>query len=182
MPAYLFRCGTCKDEAKKPLTFTIFLSSVPKKIVQEAGCDGCGGKAKRAFDLEIPTQAVVGLTPISKSTTVPGSVYNSVKRAFGENSTEDPNQAPFRDTGELNAFLNGKNDFGKPSIDQRTGLPRRRQDGTIIREGAKLIKYDKGATPSRDDVRRRSVSKAARWRGGEGKFEYGAGQDIRITS
>lgn len=180
MPQYMFRCPTCK-EGDEPLTFAVFLSSVPAKVKKDAECANCGGRAPRAFDLEIPTQAVVGLTPISKSTTVPGSIYNTVKYAFGEGSAKDPNQAPFRDTGELNAFLNGANDLGKPKIDQRTGKPLRRPDGSVVREGVKLVQYDRNATPSRDDVRKRPAAKSARWRGGEGKFETGKTADIRIT-
>ena len=182
MPAYCFRCPSCKDGEGKDLTFTVFLSSVPKAVKKDSECTECGGRAARAFDLEIPTQAVIGVTPISLSTTTPGSVYHTVKHAFGERSEADPSQAPFRDTGELKKFLEGANDFGKPSIDQRTGQPRRRPDGSIIRTGAKIIQHDKNATPSRDDVRKRPVSKIARWRGGEGKFETGAGGDIRVTS
>lgn len=180
MPAYCFRCPNCKEDGK-PMTFTLFLSTVPKKVKQDAECTGCGGRAARAFDLEIPTQAVTGLTPISKSTTVPGSMYNDVKFAFGEHHKEDPNQAPFRDSGELKAFLNGKNEFGKPKIDQRTGQPLRRPDGSVIREGAKLIKYDRNATPSRDDVRRKRTSNRVRFRGGEVSFQHGAGGDMRVT-
>ena len=184
MPAYCFRCPTCKEDGN-PLTFTVFLSTVPVKVKKDTECSQCGGRAARAFDLEIPTQAVVGLTPISKSTTVPGSMYHDVKFAFGEHHKDDPNQAPFRDSGELAAFMNGANDLGKPKIDQRTGQPLRVKtaDGSYkyVREGAKLIKYDRNATPSRDGVRKKPASRGARWRGGEGKFEVGRTNDIRIT-
>jgi hypothetical protein len=179
MPQYMFRCPTCK-EGDQPLTFAVFLSSVPAKVKKDSECAECGGRAPRAFDLEIPTQSVVGLTPISKATTGPGSMYDTVKYAFGANDSKDPNQAPFRDSGELNAFLNGANDLGKPKIDQRTGLPLKRPDGSVIREGAKLIKYDRNATPSRDDVRKKPAARSARWRGGEGKFDIGKNADIRI--
>lgn len=184
MPTYVFSCATCKEAGRDP-SFTIILSSVPKKIVQGAPCPECKSLAKRDFGTEIKSQAVVGLTPISKSTTVPGSLYNTVKHAFGANHPDDPNQAPFRDSGELDAFMNGANDLGKPKIDQRTGKPlvRKNVDGSYsyVREGAKIVKYDKNATPSRDDVRKTRASKSATWRGGEGKFENGAGKDIRIT-
>lgn len=180
MPQYIFRCPTCK-EGENPLTFSLFLSTVPKKVKKDAECSECGGRAARAFDLEIPTQSVVGLTPISKSTTGPGSLYNDVKFAFGANNSKDPNQAPFRDSGELNAFLNGANDFGAPKIDQRTGKPLKRADGSTIREGAKLIKYDRNATPSRDDVRRKPATKSVRYRGGSVQFQNGAGGDMRIA-
>ena len=180
MPSYCFRCPTCKEDGKD-LTFTLYLSSVPKKVKQDAECSNCGGRAARAFDLEIPTQAVVGLTPISKSTTVPGSMYNTVKYAFGESSSEDPSKAPFRDSGELKKFLEGDNSLGAPQIDQRTGQVRRRPDGSIIRQGAKIIQYDKNATPSRDDVRRKPAPKQIRFRGGHVAFEHGKGGDIRVT-
>jgi len=182
MPQYMFRCPTCHDaETGKPLEFAVFRSTVPKKVVKDTECNECGGRAARALDLEIPSQAVVGMTPISKSTTVPGSMYNTVKFAFGEHDQRDPNQAPFRDSGELQKFLDGNNDLGKPSIDQRTGLPRRRPDGSIIRQGAKLFKYDRNATPSRDDVRKRPAQNRVRFRGGEVSFQHGAGGDIRIS-
>ncbi len=181
MPTYCFRCPKCKENGK-PLEFTVYLSSVPKKVKKDSECAECGGRAPRAMDLEIPTQAVVGLTPISKSTTTPGSLYNDVKFAFGAHSKDDPNQAPFRDSGELNSFLNGNNDLGAPKIDQRTGKPLKRPDGSVIRNGAKVIKYDKNATPSRDDVRRKPATKSVRFRGGQVGFENGAGGDIRINA
>lgn len=181
MPTYMFRCPKCKDEEGQPLTFALFLSTVPKKAKKDSECSECEGRAKRALDLEIPTQSVVGLTPISKSTTVKGSIYNTVKFAFGERDAKDPSQAPFRDSGELDKFMNGGNDLGKPKLDQRTGKPLRRQDGSIVREGLRFVKHDRGATPSRDDVRKRPAMKRARFRGGEVSFQNGAGGDIRIT-
>src|SRR3990167_9351708 len=181
MPQYCFRCPTCKEEGE-PLTFSIFVTSVPKAVKKDAECSSCGGRAARAFDLEIPTQAVVGLTPISKSTTVSGSMYNTVQYAFGKGADGNPSEAPFRDSGELAAFLNGKNDLGAPKIDQRTGKPLRRPDGSVIRNGAKIIKYDRNATPSRDDVRKKPASKSVRGKGFDVKFDNGAGGDIRITS
>ena len=179
---YCFRCPTCKGEDGKNLTFTVFLSSMPKTVKKDSECSECGGRAARAFDLEIPTQAVVGITPISKSTTVSGSMYDTVKYAFGKHDESDPNQAPFRDSGELNAFLNGKNDLGAPKIDQRTGKPLRRPDGSVVRNGAKIIQYDRGATPSRDDVRKKPATKNVAGRGFSVKYENGAGGDIRVTS
>lgn len=181
MPAYCFRCPVCKENGK-PLEFTVFLASVPAKVKKDAECAECGGRAARAFDLEIPTQSVVGLTPISKSTTTPGSLYNTVKFAFGENSKSDPNQAPFRDSGELSNFMDGANELGAPKIDQRTGKPLRRPDGTVVRGGLKLVKHDKNASPSRDDVRRKPATKSVRFRGGSVAFENGGGGDIRVTN
>lgn len=182
MPQYCFRCPKCKAEGGEAYTFSIFTATVPVKVKKDAECSECGGRAARAFDLEIPTQAVVGLTPISKSTTGKGSMYNDVKFAFGKHDVSDPNQAPFRDSGELDSFMNGRNEFGKPKIDQSTGKPLRRPDGSVVREGAKLIKYDRNATPSRDDVRRKGPTKSARFRGGQVNFQNGAGGDIRITN
>lgn len=176
---YCFRCPVCKEE-DKPLEFSIFLSTMPKNVIQERKCSGgCGGMAKRAFDLEIPTQSVVGLTPISKSTTVNGSLYNAVKFAFGEHDEKDQSQVPFRDSGELQKFMDGHNDLGKPSIDQRTGEVRRRPDGSVIREGAKLIKYDRAATPSKDSVRKTGRPKKVRVRGAEISWQDGKGSDFR---
>ena len=67
MPAYCFRCPTCKNEEGEPFTFTIFLSTVPKRVKKDADCTQCEGRAARALDLEIPTQNVVGMTPISNA-------------------------------------------------------------------------------------------------------------------
>lgn len=175
---YCFRCPTCQEEGK-PLEFSVFFSTMPKNVIQERVCSGgCGGMAKRAFDLEIPTQSIIGATPISKSTTVKGSMYDTVKFAFGAHDEKDPNQAPFRDSGELNKFLDGNNDLGKPSIDQRTGEVRRRPDGSVIREGAKFIKYDRGATPSKDGVRKVGRPKKVKIPGGEVTWQDGKGSDF----
>lgn len=156
MPCYVFECPGRDHEGNR--TFERFIHSVPAIVVDKTECE-CGAVAKRRFDIEMKTQAVIGLTPISHATTTKGSVAQELEFAFGKvqknpDGTVDPNHRPFRDTGELDKFLNGANDLGKPKISQTTGKPLMRKDGSYVREGAKLIKYDKNATPSKTEVRR----------------------------
>ena len=65
----------------------------------------------------------------------------------------DKNHRPFRDTGEMNKFMAGNNDWGDPVV-KDNGQPLRRKDGSIVRKGAKLFKYGANATPSRDGIRK----------------------------
>lgn len=163
MPRYAFHCVS-KDHPKGvDRDFEVHLNLDPfkSKTVNRFKChaEGCPAIAKRDMSKEIPTQVVIGATPISHSTTTKGSLSRELEFLAGRfkknpDGTVDKNHRPFRDTGEMNKFMNGNNDLGKPSIDQRTGQPRRRKDGSIIREGAKLFKYGANATPSRSDVRR----------------------------
>ena len=155
MPCYVFECAGREHSGER--IFEKFIHEVPKLVITQTECE-CGAVAKRRLDREIPTQAVVGLTPISHSTTTKGSVQHEIKLAFGEvqknpDGSVDPNHTAFRDTGELNRFLNGQNDLGPRALDQRTGQPLRRKDGTYVHSGAKIIKYDKGAAPSKTGVR-----------------------------
>jgi len=155
---YCFKCVTPEHPADKPREFEAIVHHVPKKVINQYPCPECGGVGKRDMSKEIPTQAVVGLTPISTSTTVPGSMYHETKFAFGKrkvnpDGTMERNHAAFRDSGELSKFMNGHNDMGEPVLDDR-GNPLRRKDGSIVRRGAKLVKLSGNATPSRNDVRR----------------------------
>ena len=158
---YEFTCPGREHQGDRDFS-KIMHGAPPAKVVNQIGCPqpGCGAVAKRRFDKEIPTQSVVGLTPISHSTTGKGSLQNTIGKAFGEfqknpDGSIDRNHAAFRDTGDLNKFMNGSNDLGKPKIDQRTGQPLRRKDGSVIREGAKFFQYGKNDAPSRNDVRRK---------------------------
>lgn len=144
---------------------------MPKDVINQDQCSqpGCGAVAKRRFDKEIPTQSVIGLTPISHSTTGKGSLQRTIQKAFGEfkknpDGSIDTNHSAFRDTGEFSKFMNGANELGKPKINQRTGEVLRRKDGSIIREGAKLIQYGKNDAPSHDRVRSRPKrDKSVEW-------------------
>lgn len=168
MPCYIFECPGRDHEG--PRRFEKFLHTVPDLVIDKTECE-CGAVAKRRWDEEMKTQAVVGLKPISHATTGKGSVMKEVEFAFGKvqknpDGSVDPNHAPFRDTGELDRFLNGANDLGKPKISQTTGKPLMRADGSYVREGAKLIKYDKNSAPSKTDVRRsRPRFKGVEWGG-----------------
>ncbi len=156
---YVFKCPN--PAHKKKNSFEVAIHHMPKKVVMQHPCSlpDCDWTAKRDFSQEIPTQAVIGATPISHSTSVKGSLAKEMEFVAGRfkrnpDGTVDKNHRPFRDTGEMNKFMNGQNQLGQPSIDQRTGKPRRRRDGSIIREGAKLFKYGNNAAPSRSDVRK----------------------------
>lgn len=134
------------------------MHSYPELVIDKIECE-CGAVAKRRFDKEIPTQAVVGLTQISHSTTTPGSVADDLKFAFGEvkvnaDGSVEKNHRPFTNTGDLDKFLNGKNNLGVPKISQTNGQPLMNKDGSYVREGAKLIRYDKNNAPSKSEVRK----------------------------
>lgn len=157
---YVFDCPGREHQGDR--IFQQIFHGMPKDVINQYQCPqkGCGAVAKRRFDKEIPTQAVVGLTPISHSTTGKGSLQRTVEKAFGgfkknPDGSIDTNHAAFRDTGEFSKFMNGANDLGKPKINQRTGEPLRRKDGSIIREGAKLIQYGKNDAPSHDRIRQK---------------------------
>lgn len=165
---YEFTCPGREHKGNRDFT-KIIHGVPPQQVVNQIDCPDCGGVAKRRFDKEIPTQSVVGLTPISHSTTGPGSFQRTLEKAFGgfkknADGSVDKNHAAFRDSGEMSKFMNGQNDLGKPKIDQRTGQPLRRKDGSVIREGAKFFQYGKNDAPSRTDVRKRTrPDKSVEW-------------------
>ena len=156
MPCYVFTCPGLDHKGER--TFEKFTHAYPDLVVDKTECE-CGAVAKRRFDKEIPTQAVIGLTQISHATTTKGSVAADLSFAFGDvktnpDGTKDPNQRPFTSTGELDKFLKGGNNLGKPKISQTNGKPLMKKDGTYIREGAEIVKLGPGAAPSKTDVRR----------------------------
>jgi hypothetical protein len=153
---YVFECKGREHEGER--VFEKVVHFVGKNVINQVDCK-CGAVAQRRFDKEIPTQALVGCKPISHASSVKGTVAKEVEYAFGQfkknpDGTFDKNHRPFADTGELNKFLNGANEYGKPKINQSTGQPLRRKDGSVVREGTKLFKYGPNDTPSRDTVRR----------------------------
>ncbi len=162
---YVFDCPGREHAGKR--VFEHVVHHMPSVVMNCVACPQpkCGAVAKRRIDLEIPTQSLVGLTTVSNSTTTKGSLAHMTEKAFGKflknpDGSIDANHRPFRDTGEFNRFMQGENDLGKPKINQRTGKPLmvRSPDGSYkyVREGAKLIKFDKNDAPSRDDVRRQA--------------------------
>lgn len=158
MPIYVFKCVSEDHPVERDRDFVQTIHHMPKKVIGQYPCPACGGLGKRDFESEIKSQSVIGLTPISKSTTTPGSFYNETKFAFGQDKVNpdgsvDKSQARFRDSGELKAYMNGQNDLGEPVL-RDNGQPLRRKDGSIVRKGAKLFKYPKGATPSRSGMQR----------------------------
>ncbi len=154
---YVFECPGREHEGER--VFEKFIHAVPKLIVTKTEC-ACGAVAKRRLDKEIPTQALVGQTQISHSTTVKGSVAHELEYAFGKvkenpDGSVDPNHRPFTTTGELERFMSGANNLGPRVLDQRTGEPLKDAKGNYVHGGAKLVKLSKGDAPSRTDVRKR---------------------------
>lgn len=165
---YVFDCPGREHEGDR--RFEKFFHGIPNgPVIDKTECS-CGAVAKRRFDVEMKTQSIIGMTPVSNSTTTPGSVSKELEFAFGKvkvnpDGTVDPNHRPFRDTGELDKFLNGKNEMGKPKLSQSNGKPLMRKDGSYVREGAKLIKYGPNDTPSKTDVRRFKPRHKVEWGG-----------------
>ena len=181
---YSFNCVSRDHKNPKTKSFDTVVHGIPsEKVITQYPCPECGGIAKRAFDREIPTQSVVGITPVSHATTGKGSLFKETSMAFGRfeknpDGSEDKNKPRFRDSGEVNKYLNGQNELGDPVTDDK-GEPVKRPDGTIIRRGAKLFKYSAGAAPSRDGIsNKRSIPKGAKWVDGRTANAYG---DSRIS-
>lgn len=163
MPRYSFACRSQDHNPAEsgPAEFERFIQHSEGKRIDQCRCN-CGAVAKRDLAKDLRTVGVVGMTPISHSTTVNGSLAHEVEFMAGRfkvlpNGAVDKNHRPFRDTGELAKFMNGANDMGSPALDDN-GNPRRRRDGSVIRQGAKLFKYGPNATPSRDGIRRRGFT------------------------
>lgn len=166
MPTYCFHCASPDHPEGMDRDFVEMIHHIPKKgQISQYKCQ-CGAVAKRDLSKEIPTQSVVGLTPISVSDSK-HSLGKELSFAFGRfkknpDGTEDRNHAAFRDTAELDAYMNGKNDLGPPVL-KDNGEPLRRPDGSIVRRGAKLFKYGPNATPSRSGVRKQRPNVPSAW-------------------
>ncbi len=148
---YTFHCGSKRHEDDSSRTFESFINVKEGKRVDQIQCPECGGLAKRDLVTDLKTVSIVGGTPISLSTTGKGSMYETAKFSFGRfkknpDGSEDRNHAAFRDSKELDRFANGHNDLGPPKLDDN-GNPIRRKDGSMVRTGAKLIKFDKSRRP-----------------------------------
>ena len=133
----------------------------PGKRIDNYPCTTCGGKSKRDLAGDFETVNMTRSTPISNSTTIRGSYAHTTEYAFGKHKTNpdgsvDPSQRPFRDSGELNKYMNGGNELGKPILGDN-GQPLRRADGSIVRKGAKLFQYGPNATPSQTGIRKRDI-------------------------
>lgn len=195
MPMYCFKCITPEHPASEPREFVRMIAHVPKKVIQQANCPECGGLGKRDLAAEIPTQSLVGVQSISHASTGPGSVSKEIKFAFGEfkknpDGSVDKNHTAFRDTGELNKFMNGNNDMGEPVLNDK-GEPVRRQDGSFMRRGAKLVKYGANKTPSKTGIGPRRFVAESAWtdeqgasdgRGGAPSIGFRDGAPIKTSS
>lgn len=157
MPTYSFVCKSPDHPEGMEHNFIRVINHREGKRIDQCQCD-CGATAKRDLVADLASVNMVGATPISHSSTVGGAVAKEIEFVAGQfkknpDGSVDRNHRPFRDTGELNQFMNGRNDLGKPKIGD-DGKPIRRRDGSIVRDGAKLFKYGKNSTPSRDGIRR----------------------------
>lgn len=148
---YTMVCASKRHQDESTRTFEAFIHVAEGKRVDQCKCPECGGMAKRDLAADLKTIGIVGATPISLSTTGKGSLYHESKFAFGRfkqnpDGTVDTNHAPFRDSKELERFANGHNDLGPPKLDD-SGNPIRRKDGSMVRTGAKLVKFDRHKAP-----------------------------------
>lgn len=152
MPQYCFRCASKRHPEGKERSFSAFVYIEPgdlKKglVPDHHPCPVCGMMAPRAMEDEIPTQSLVGLKPLSESTTGKGSLYHAAKFAFGGGHVIGRDGKPvLKTSGEFQKFLDGANELGPPKVDDE-GRPLRRPDGSVIREGEKFVKIDRQATP-----------------------------------
>lgn len=167
---YVFKCVSKAHKDEGTRKFEDFVHGIPsEKVVTQKECPECGGLAKRDFGTEIQSQGLVGLTPVSHSTTTKGSLFYDTNKAFGQfqknpDGTEDKNLPRFRDSGEVQRYMDGQNTLGDPVINDR-GEPVKNKEGVILRRGAKLFKYSPNATPSRTDNPKPNRMGGARWIG-----------------
>ena len=101
------------------------------------------------------------MTPISHASQGKGTVGHETAFGFGRFKTnpdgsKNLNHTRFGTTGELDRYVEGANDLGPPKVDDN-GVPMRRPDGTMIREGAKLYKMARSASPPPPPPKRRFV-------------------------
>jgi hypothetical protein len=177
---YVFECVSPDHENAESRVFDQIVHGIPVgKIVSQYACPECGGISKRRIDKELPTQSIVGLKPVSHSSTGKGSLFNETSMAFGRfeknaDGSDNMSKPRFRDSGELQKFMDGKNELGDPIV-KDNGEPLKRPDGTMVRRGAKLFKYGNNASPSKDGVRKAPTNRrGAKWVGDQGAKAYGA--------
>lgn len=187
MPTYTFSCRSKRHEDAKTRQFTAHIHHDEGKRVDQCVCPECGGLAKRDLVADLATVNVNGLTPISHASTGKGTGAHESQFMAGRfkknpDGSVDKNHRPFRDTGEMDAYVNGKNDLGPPQLDDN-GNPRRRKDGSMIRTGAKLVRYSANRKPSRYDVRKRNAVEVPNaWVDGETMSRSGATSPISLKS
>ena len=152
MPTYSFDCASPAHPVGRDRHFVVTINHSEGKRIDQYPCVVCGKTAKRDLVGDLASVNMVGATPISNSTTGKGSYAHTTEFAFGRHrknpdGSVSKGERPFRDSGELDKYMNGQNDLGPPVLDDR-GQPMRRKDGSVVRKGAKLFKYGANATPS----------------------------------
>lgn len=157
MPTYTFVCASKKHADESTRRFVQVVQHGEMKSIEQFPCPECGRAARRDLVADLATVNTVGSKPIPVTGSKHG-IGHETQYAFGRfkrnpDGSVDRNHAAFRDTGEMNRFMNGANQMGDPVCND-AGVPLRRQDGSIIRRGAKLVKYGANATPTRDGVSR----------------------------
>lgn len=158
MPSYTFVCKAKDHLNEHTRQFVQVIYHRDGKRIDQTSCPTCGAVSKRDLVADLGTVNINGLTPLTPSDSrfAPSKETEFAFGKFKVDKTGKENFAhsPFRDTGELEKFMNGNNDLGEPELNQSTGQPLRRKDGSVVRQGAKLFKYGKNATPSRDGLRK----------------------------
>lgn len=184
MPSFTFNCVSKRHEDEETRQFVQVIHLVKEKRVDQIQCPECGGLAKRDLVADLKTINTVGSTPISHASSVPGTLSHAAKFAFGQfkqnpDGSVDRNHTRFSTSGELERYVNGANDLGPPKIGPN-GQPMRRPDGSMIRTGAKLVKYDRHRRPPTNKKPRVNVPPA--WVGGNDVDEAGSMRPIRISA
>lgn len=164
MPSYSFVCASSKHPEGEDRKFVAVIHHIKDKPVDQTRCS-CGGMAKRDFVADLNTVNFVGSTPISLASTGKGSLQHTAQFAFGKHrqnpdGSKDYNHTRFDNIKDLDRYANGANDLGPPKLDAN-GNPMRRPDGSVIRTGAKLVKFDKHKAPPVN--RRPTVNVPSAW-------------------
>ncbi len=184
MPSFSFICRSKRHEDASTREFVAVIHLVKEKRVDQIQCPECGGLAKRDFVKDIATVGTVGSTPISMATTGPGSLSKTAEFAFGRfkenpDGSVDRNHTRFSTSGELERYVNGANNLGPPRIGPN-GQPMRRPDGSMIRSGAKLVKYDAHRRPPINKKPRVNVPSA--WVGDDVVNDAGQTRPMRMSA
>lgn len=151
MPHFTFLCSSKRHEHASTRQFVTVINCVADKRVDQFKCPECGGLAKRDLVADLQTVSTVGSTPISHASTINGTLAHATQFAFGRfkenpDGSVDRNHTRFSTTGELERFVNGRNELGVPRVDDN-GNPIRRPDGSLIRQGAKFVKFSNQKRP-----------------------------------
>lgn len=150
MYSFICRSKRHENESTRKFVQSIHLKDVNKRVDQ-IQCPECGGLARRDLVADLQTVSTVGSTPISHASSGKGTLAHATQFAFGRfkenpDGSVDRNHTRFSTTGELEKYVNGRNELGPPKLDDR-GRRIMRPDGSFVREGKKLVKFDNNRRP-----------------------------------